>query len=118
MAAPPDPVRTGPPSIPRDSGPARPRTLEVERGQGAGEAPVARGEVLAPPEARVEVAQQHDEIARRLEPLRRPPLGILEKADHPDDGSGQDGLAERLVVEGDVPADHRDLERPARRGDS
>ena len=50
--------------------------------------------------------------------MRRPPLGILEEADHPDDGRGQDGLAERLVVEGDVPADHRDLERPARRGDS
>ena len=50
--------------------------------------------------------------------MRRPPLGILEEADHPDDGSGQDGLAERLVVEGDVPADHRDLERPARLGDA
>ena len=91
---------------------------EVQGRRHAGEAPVNRMEVLAPSEASAHVSQEDDAVAFLLEPLSRQPLRVLEQPDHADDGGRQDRPAQRLVVEGDVPARHGDGERPARRGDA
>ena len=94
-------------SVSRSSGASRPasRPCRVHR-------------YSEPPRLTASGPSERDALADALEPLRRQQPGILEQPHHADDGRGQDGRRRGLIVEGNVAADHRELERAARLGDA
>ena len=75
-------------------------------------------EVLASAQADIVRSQQRDPVARRLEPLRRVPTRVLQQPDDADHGRGENRLPTRFIVEGNVAAHHRQLERATRLRDS
>ena len=74
---------------------------------------VHRGKVLAAAQLLARAAEQHDDVAFGLEPLRRVVADVGEQADHGDRRRRRNRAAVGLVVEADVAADDRHAERLA-----
>ena len=91
---------------------------EIERRQRPANGAVEHPEILAAPQAHRVRPEQRDPMARRFEPLCRQSARVLEHTDDTDDGRGQDRSPTRFIVEGNVAAHYRELERSAGLGDA
>src|SRR5438874_680507 len=91
---------------------------QIERRERTRQSLMLDPEVLASAQADIVRSQQRDPMARRLEPLRRMPTRVLQQPDDADHGRGENRLPTRFIVEGNVAAHHRQLERATRLRDS
>ena len=84
---------------------------QIERRRRAGDPPAQHLEILAAAQFSVPLAEEHDDIARLAESSLEHPIRMLEEPDDADDGRRVDGSPVGLVVEADVAAGDRHVER-------
>ena len=90
---------------------------QIQRRRDAAHQPVRHLQVLAAAERPARRSEQHHHRPRLAERAADHPPGVLYYAHHAEHRGRQDRPAVRLVVEADVAAGDRDLQRPARIAD-
>jgi hypothetical protein len=70
-------------------------------------------QVFGAAQAHIVRTEQGDPVPFRLEPLGATAVRFVYEPGHADHRCGQDRLPQSFIVEGDIAADHRDIERAA-----
>ena len=100
---------------PRDEVVHAARGVEIGRRRQPAVEPVHHRGPFGPTELRLRLrTDEHEAVAVAQGRRRRHRLELLDQADHTDDWGGVDVATARLVVEADVAADDREVERHAR----